>query len=513
MINRFYLEEYLSFKKIELEFKQGLIVFSGASGTGKSVLMNSILSLFGQTDAKSKLSEVSIENIEIEDETYLINKDDEFIIKQSTTTKTRYFLNNQSIPKKSLNLFSKKFFKHLHLKDTSDFDSSNIIEFLDFLAIKKHAKYKMILNEFKEIFVELKDLKIKLAKVTQDEKSIEDLKEFTKFEIDKIASVNPIDGEYEELKSLKDTMTKKDKIEEVLKEAEPFLTNTHKVSSALTILDIDSSFFDDAINEVNNTFEKFYDKISSMEDEDIEDTLDRIEQLSLLIKKYGSIEEALEFKKLKEQELEGYENISFEKAILEKNISKLNILIEDKSKELTSYRKKSLDILIKDINAYLKYLYLENLTIELSVKHLDEAGVDEITFFLNDTNLSKISSGEFNRLRLALLTARSVYEIDKSGILFLDEIDANLSGKESESIAKVLDVLSKNYQIFAISHQPQLSSTAHQHFMVSKENGISSVKELNSDERVVEISRMISGEDITKEATQFAKKLLSKEKN
>ena len=100
MISRFYLEDYLSFKKVEVEFKKGLIVFSGASGTGKSVLMNSILSLFGQTEAKSKLSEISIDGISIENENYLIKNNDDFTIKQSTTSKTRYFLNNQSIPKK-----------------------------------------------------------------------------------------------------------------------------------------------------------------------------------------------------------------------------------------------------------------------------------------------------------------------------------------------------------------------------------------------------------------------------
>jgi DNA repair protein RecN (Recombination protein N) len=260
---------------------------------------------------------------------------------------------------------------------------------------------------------------------------------------------------------------------------------------------------------VNNAFEKFYDKIASIEEDDIETTLDRIEQLSSLIKKYGSIEDAIGYKNKKEIELQGYENISFEKAILEKNIKILSASISEQSDQLTIYRKKSLGILTKDINHYLQYLYLDNLTIELSHKTLDETGVDVVTFYLNNTNLSKVSLGEFNRLRLALLTSRSLYEIDKSGILFLDEIDANLSGKESESIAKVLEILSKNYQIFAISHQPQLSSTANQHFVVSKENGISQVQELNQNERVAEISRMISGEDITNEATQFAKKLLN----
>ena len=76
------------------------------------------------------------------------------------------------------------------------------------------------------------------------------------------------------------------------------------------------------------------------------------------------------------------------------------------------------------------------------------------------------------------------------------------------SIANVLIELSSLYQIFAISHQPQLSSKAHHHFLVQKDIKGSTAKELNMDERVMELSRMISGESITQEATEFAKKLL-----
>ena len=113
---------------------------------------------------------------------------------------------------------------------------------------------------------------------------------------------------------------------DVLKDIQPLLDETHKISTALNILDIDCSFFDDAMAEVNNHFEKFYDSLSVMDDTDIEEVLNRIEDLSSLNKKFGGIEEALEYKRLKQKELEGYENISFEKAILEKNVKKLKFI-------------------------------------------------------------------------------------------------------------------------------------------------------------------------------------------
>jgi DNA repair protein RecN (Recombination protein N) len=507
MINRFYLEDFLSFENVDLEFEKGLIVFSGSSGVGKSILMNAILSLFGANDSKSRISEVCIENINITNESYNINND-EFTIKQTRSLKTRYFLNNQSISKKSLNKFTKNFFKYLHLRDTSDFDSINIIEFLNYLIAKDDKEYINILNNFKVSFNQLKELKDKLQKAIEDENNIEDIKELITIQIKTIEEINPIDGEYEELKSLKDIFSQKDKIDEILLETKPLIDNSHKISQALNIININSDFFDIAINEVNNVFENFYDKLNNYEDTNIENTLDRIENLSKLIKKYGSINEALEFKEKKKIELKSYENISFEKEILIKNIKKLELVLSTQSELLSDYRKDALEILKTTMNKFLKYLYLNNLDISITNKPLDINGKDFITFTLNNINLEKISSGEFNRLRLALLTSRSLYEINTNGILFLDEIDANLSGKESESIANVLSILSKRYQIFVISHQPQLSATANQHFLVTKQNNISKVYELNKVQRIDEISRMISGENISYEAKIFAKQLL-----
>jgi len=257
LINRFYLKEYLSFNEVELDFKKGLVVFTGPSGAGKSVLMGSILALFGQTDTKASLSEILLEDLDIQEESFGVEKKDDIIIKQTTTTKTRYLLNNQTISKKSLKEFGLKFSKHLHLKDTSDFNSENIIEFLDYLGSKEDKSYKETLLNFKKSFNEYQEQYKKLEKLLKDEQELDNLIEYTKFEIDKIASVNPKVDEYEELKSLKDKLAKKDKVEEILNDVKPLLDNSHKISNALIILEEDSTFFDEAVNEVNNIFEKF----------------------------------------------------------------------------------------------------------------------------------------------------------------------------------------------------------------------------------------------------------------
>lgn len=512
MINRIYLKEFLSFKEVDLELDKGLIVFTGPSGAGKSVLMQSILSLFAITECKASLGEVTLSNLDIQEDSYGIDKGDEITIKEIKKDKVRYFLNSQTISKKNLNAFSKSLIKHLHLKDTSDFESSKLIGFLDSLCSKEKKEFNEIKTSFDENIQKLFNMEKELQKIKEDETKLEDLKEFAKFEIEKIASVNPQVGEYEELSEIKKRLSKKEKIQEVIENASEIFNYTSSVNTALELLNEESTFFDETVNELNNIFEKFNDSLLELEELDIENVLDRIEKLSSLQKRFGSIQEALDYKEEKQKELDSYENISFEKAALEKNIEKLSQSVKEQALKISSYRKEYSQILEGRINHYLTYLYLSNAKIKLKEKKLDKSGIDEVVFELNGVNLETISSGEFNRLRLALLTSISEFDIIGNGILFLDEIDANLSGKESSAIAKVLSKLSENYQIFAISHQPQLTSTADLHFLVDKKNGLSTVKKLDEKSRVDEIARMISGENITEDAYTFAKNLLNEKK-
>jgi DNA repair protein RecN (Recombination protein N) len=508
LISRVYLKNCLSFEEVDLEFKNGLNIFTGPSGAGKSILMQAVLSLFALTDVKANMGEVLLNNSNINDEVYDLSFDDDIIIKSIKKDKVRYFLNNQSVSKKNLNDFSMKLIKHLNLKDTSEFDSFKLLDFLDKLTLQKKKEFKKIKEDYNISYKKLLHTKKELQKILDDETKLEDLKEFARFEIDKIEQINPSIDEYEELNLIKKRLAKKEKIEVAIKKASGIMEFNQNVTLALELMEVDSSFFDESMNELNNIFERFNDSLHELDEINIENILDRIEKLSALQKRFGSIEECLNYKEQKKIELSSYENIFFQKEKLEKEFDELNIKLSLLAKEISTYRKESSLILEKKINEYLKFLYLSNAKIIIEEKVLDFSGFDEVKFELNGVSLDTISSGEYNRLRLALLTSMSEFDIVDNGILFLDEIDANLSGKESDAISKVLKKLSNSYQIFAISHQPQLTSSADQHFLVDKINGKSLVKELNNKERINEIARMISGEKVTLEALDFAKNLL-----
>ena len=509
MITRVYLKNCLSFDEVDLEFKSGLNIFTGPSGAGKSILMQEILSLFALTEVKADIGEVNLNNSKICDEVYDISFEEDIVIKSIKKDKTRYFLNNQTISKKNLYDFSTKLIKHLNLRDTSEFDSAKLVGFLDRLCSEKNSNFIQIKNSFDSLYKDFIQTKKELDKIIEDETKLEDLKEFVKFEIDKIEQINPKVDEYEELNEIKKRLAKKEKIEVAINKASGILEFNQSVNNVLELMEVDSSFFDETMNELNNIFEKFNDSLIELDDINIENVLDRIEKLSSLQKRFGSIKECLEYKEQKIKELESYENISFQKENLEKKYENLHKEIKELSQKISTFRKENSKILEEKINQYLQFLYLSNAKIIFEEKSLDSTGIEEIKLRLNHVALETISSGEYNRLRLALLTSMSELDIGENGILFLDEIDANLSGKESEAIAKVLVKLSSSYQIFAISHQTQLTSSANQHFLVDKQNGKSSVKLLNKEEKINEIARMISGEKVTSEALEFAKNLLN----
>ena len=138
----------LKIDEIDLEFDKGLNIFTGPSGAGKSILMQAILSLFALSEVKANIGEVILSDTNICDEAFDISIQDEIIIKSIKKDKVRYFLNNQTISKKNLFDFSTKLIKHLNLKDTSEFDSPRLIDFLDKLTSKNKVEFKELKDSF-----------------------------------------------------------------------------------------------------------------------------------------------------------------------------------------------------------------------------------------------------------------------------------------------------------------------------------------------------------------------------
>ncbi|GAB6073680.1 AAA family ATPase [Nautilia lithotrophica] len=511
MIERVYLKEYvtfdeveLEFSEVELEFSKGLIVFTGPSGAGKSVLMRGILSIFGYFDMNAKLGEAVVDT-DIDLEEYGLENDDVLIFKQIKKNKNRFFINNQAVSKKTIREIADRFLNYLSLREIKEFENENILQLLD--KMNQTQKHSENLNRYREKYNAYKKIQKELNNILSLEKEAAEKKEFLKYELEKIEKINPKIGEFEELMEVKKDLSKIEKIKEKIFEVERIFDFEYSVYELLEMSGIESEFFSNAMNELRIAIDKANEKAEYLENVDIEEVLERLSNLQELIRRYGSVEEALEYYEEKKKELEKLENLSFEKEELSKKLEELFNELNLLTGEISEARKKTSKQLKEKLNYYLNKLYMPGAEIVFSKTDLNALGNDKVEIIINDIDINTISTGEFNRLRVAMLASKLEYE-NREMTLFLDEIDANLSGEESMSVAEVLKYLSSKYQIFAISHQPQLASKANKHFLVEKKEGKSFVKELSEDERVQEIARIIGGKEKSQKAIEYAKELL-----
>jgi len=504
MIERVYIKKYLSFDEVEIEFSKGLNVFTGRSGAGKSILMKGILAIFGFEEAKANLSEAII-NYKMNLEEYGLEGDEELIFRQIKKNKNRYFINNQAISKKNLIKISKNFIDYLSLRDIDELKNENILAVLD--KIIQEREYYVKLKKFKKKYKKLKKIKEKISEIEKNEKESLEKKEFLKYEIEKINSIAPKEGEFEELMRIKKELSKIEKIKEKIKEIEGIFYFEDKVYEFLNLIEENSEFFSTAMNELRIIIEKSLEKVEELNNLDIEEILNRLSILQGLIKRFNSIENALNYVKEKEEELKFLENLSFEKEHLKKEEQLLEKELINLGEYIHQKRVTASKRFIDKLNYFLNKLYMKEAKIVINKTALNPLGISKAEIIIDGIDINTISTGELNRLRVGLLAAKLEY-FDEKKTLFLDEIDANLSGEESMSVAEVLKYLSSKYQIIAISHQPQLSSVADKHFAIIKENDKSFVKNLDLNERIEEISRIIGGKEKSKKAVEYAKELL-----
>lgn len=507
MIYRLLIKDSPAFSEIVINPSKGFNVFSGVSGSGKSVLMESILALFGIKETNAMLIEGDFEttNIYLEDAGILTN--DELILSVIKKDKIKYFINNQTSSKKRVKELFGNYVKYIHSHSTSELEEENLLDLLDLLISKNNPDFKALQLSYKQNYKDFISKKADLEKLETSEKNIAELKELAAYEIEQIERINPKLGEYDELMDFKKNLSKKEKILEKITSLKDTLDNFPMLINFLDSIDKNKAIFEEILGEIESGIKDEEERLLNINDNDIESVLNRLESLGRLIHKYGSIEESLEHLKKKKSDLEYYENISFNKKTLQNELEELSKQTISLAKKISKYRNENVNLFLDRLDFYCQSLMLNKAHISLSSKELGHSGSDYLEIRLKDSTIQTLSSGEFNRLKLAILCINM--ECTKtSGILILDEIDANLSGSESEGIAKILSFLAKNYQIFAISHQSHMPSFADNHYLVQKTNNKSEIKLLDKDGRIKEIARMISGQNITDEALLFAQEKL-----
>ena len=507
MLRRVLIRELLSFREVKLAFVPGLVVFTGPSGAGKSLLMQAMLANLGHGSSEAKLCELEIDRPSgLETEDLLL--EDSLIVRAVRKERTRYTLNDQTLSRKRLEELLAPTVEYLSVRDRNGFENGRLLEMLDAVAATEDPTHGERLLRYRERYRLWRERVRELERIREEEKQLADRIEFARFEIDKIAAVDPKEGEYEELLRVKQRLSRLDRIREAAAEVEAIFDLEGRVEALYTLLDRDGGWFSEAMNQLRIDLDEIGEMAAELEEVDVEEVLNRLEALSALIRRHGSVAEALAYKAAKEKELAGYEHIEADKSELEAFLAEEERSLQALAAELSAGRKTAAERVTERIAPILERLKLPELRFVFGEGELDVSGGDRVDLRLEGSATATLSGGEFNRLRLALMSVASAGAEPR--IIFLDEIDANVSGDESIAIAEMIDALAERHQVFAISHQPHLSARAHQHILVRKKDGESVAESLDERGRIREIARIVSGEEADAEATAFATKLRRK---
>ncbi len=560
MLKRLYVKNVALISEADIEFDRGLNVLSGETGSGKSVILDSInfvlgckadrtMIRYGENEAFVRAEFVLDKDSEAVKilNGYDIETDSDIIIsrKLSSDGKGSIKINGNSVTASML----KSITQHLvdvhgqseHFFLLSEENQLKLVDSLGGLEIDG------IKSELSALISEKRQLKSKINSLGGDESERARKLDLLEYQINEIKTADLREGEYQELKSRQQILLNVEKIMSAINEARNILGGDGGCGDGLVssmhalngITAIDDSYLQiynrlegvsAEIEDISETLTDFADNLSFDESE-IKQISERLELIKTLIKKYGADEKQI-IGYLEKAQTE-YEAISDSATLIEKFNRQIGICDEKIYSlciRLTNLRKLTAQHFSESVVKELKTLNIPDAQFGVKFNDYDITtadlqnvnGSDVISFEFSANKgepkkpLNKVmSGGEMSRFMLAIKTQLK----DLNGITtyIFDEIDAGISGFTASTVARKFIDISKHTQILAVSHLPQVCAASDAQLLIYKveENGktITKVKKLTTSQKVEEIIRLTGGNAISDAARLHAEELINQFKN
>lgn len=547
MLLLLHIENIAIIEEADIEFGIGFNVLSGETGAGKSIIIDSIGAIMGnrtsreliRTGAKKGLVSAIFSNISDPLKALLIelgiyNDEDTLHISRelSTDGKNICRVNMKPVTVNVLKQISPYLIDVLGQHDSYNLmNEANHITYLD-----NYTDNKKILNEYKEIYQELKILRRKIRLNEEKSQELAREAENIKISIDEIAAANLQIGEEEKLLANKAIIDNSSSLLENLVNAQNLIYGSDDIPGALTSITLAANTLEN-ISNISEDTKKIYETCNDIKylTSDLSDEIIRIKSnIDFSPEARDNIEERLDIiYKLKRKYADSIGGIlAFYDSLLEK-LNKIDNIDIEKDKliyaqllekckkiadKISKLRHKASNDISKHITLGLGELNMSGAQFTAHIERqnaLSALGYDKVSFLIktnagdNFKPLSKIASGgELSRIMLAIKNIVS----EKDITLIFDEIDTGVSGRAGSKIAEKLVDVSLNKQVICVTHLASIASMADINFNISKftQSGktYTKVKQLNNDEKIEEISRIISGDNITDTSRENAKELI-----
>lgn len=547
MLINLHVKNLALIKEADVDFSKGLIVLTGETGAGKSLLLGSVNIALGnkvskdiiRTGAQFALVELTFQVDEVC--ASKLKQMDIFMEEGNIITVSRKISESRSVSKingetVNVNVLKKVMGMLVDIHGQHEHQSllyvSNHLNILD-----KYAKKEMadILNGLSAEYGNYTELKSRLSSYNIDEAQRMREIEFSMYEVNEIENANLIPGEDEELEEQYKKLSNSENIVETLSSVygligydsmqsagELISKATQEISSISnfdekingfkeTLFDIDSVCRDLSAEISDYTGELEYDP---REVSRIGERLDTINHLKL---KYGkTIDDILQYQDKKQSYLDELNNYSEKidqiKGLITESREKLQVLSERASKMRKTVAKElenSITDALKDLN-FLSVDFKINIT---KKDKITDKGFDNVEFMIS-TNpgepvrpLAKVASGgELSRIMLAIKSLLAGE--DEIETLIFDEIDTGISGKTASMVAEKLAKISANHQVICISHLSQIAAMADSHYLIKKDmednSTATNIVKLTREESIKEIVRINGDGTMTDAAVAHA---------
>lgn len=496
-LNSLRLNDFATFKNQEINFKNGLNVIVGETGSGKSLILDALQLILGHR-ADKKLVRKNCEFACIEAEFECTNKEislyfeelgfpvtnEQIIIKRVIykTGKTKSYINYQACNLTHLQFVAKRFIDLVGQFENQKLLSSSY----QLKLIDDYYMNNKLLSKYQTLFTEYKNLNNKINSIRSKTVENEQKAEFLKFQIQQIMELSPtIEDEQQLLKSKEQYINAEKRIKaasqayELLNSEESNDSAYGLIQKAIKIIEKDDSIFIDTLDtaDLHNTLsiiEDYSYKLNhelnyEFNDEDLDFVINRLSDYQKIKSKFGStidvILEKLEQMKIDLNEIESTESQLQELTLTNtKNLKELKEIADELHQDRVIASKKLSIQLSKFINELNMKGALINIAVEKS-SDLNENGFSIVTFNAQTNpgeGFYKIkdiaSGGELSRILLAMRKVLAGH--DSISIFLFDEIDTGIGGETALKIANALKDVSTNSQVIAISHLPQIASHA-----------------------------------------------------
>lgn len=553
MLQSLMVKNFAIIDNVNLDFFDGFTAITGETGAGKSLLIDAIGLLLGNRASASMVrhgeSKAIIEgvfsNLGVATKNILesldILDDDLLIIRKEihNNGKSLVRVNGYTITMSQLDEIASTLADIHTQNDTKKlFDPKNYLLFID--DNESHE----LLKEYQKLRSEYLDNLKKYDETLNNIETYQKEKDYLEFQYQTLVDANLKSGELEQLTEEIKIMNHYEMIFKNLSQIKNEFVGNNITNSLYSIIndlekisDIDKNY-QELLKIVKNSYYELTDiesvigqKLNHLEfDNDrFEELNDRINYLKNLTYKYRkSIEELIVFRDDLKQKINLLSDDKYLIDTMKSKVDESYLITLDKAVELSKLRKTKAKILTENIMKALNDLMLDkvriniefttNLKNEKSFNTFGKNGIDVVNFLISFNpgeelkDLSKIASGgEMSRVMLALKT-HLLSNLELATMIF-DEIDSGVSGEVAYEVAKKMKEIANYTQVLAITHLPIVASMADNHLYIAKkvENGVTStiIRQLNSDERINVLAKLISPNDLTGNALELAKQMLN----